>query len=425
MNEKNHHDMLSGKPPRIFRKPGIVLRGFISLAILSVGIGAASYLKNSAPKTKKRPPARPVQVVRIETVRPSSYQVTIPAMGTVVPDREIVLKSQVSGEIIEVHPEFTEGGLLKKDMKILQIDPEDYQLNLSQKRRAVTDAEYALKLELGHQTVAKREWELLNGTRPAKDMEMELALRKPHLDKARADLKAAQADLKKAVLELERTRITAPFNAMVRSTSVDLGSQITPQESLAELVGTDAYRIQVSVPVDRLKWIQIPAKAGESGSKSLVIYGQVHQCQGRVIRLMGDLSAEGRMARVLVEVKDPLGLNEPKQHRPPLLIGEYVRVKIQGRKLDNVFQIPRPALRDDSNVWIVGEKDTLEIRKVSPIWRDADIVLLGNELKSGERLVISDLAAPVAGMTIRVAGSKSEMPDERNPETAPEKDKAS
>ena len=425
MTENNQNNMLSDVQPEIFKQPRIFVRIIISLVILGAGIGVASYLKHSAPKTRKRPPAKPVQVVRIETVQPSSYQVTIPAMGSVVPDREIVLKSQVSGEIIEVHPEFTEGGLFKKDMKMLQIDPEDYQLNLSQKKRAVADAEYALKLEMGHQTVAKREWELLNGTGPAKEMEMELALRKPHLDKARADLKAAEADLKKAMLELKRTRITAPFNAMVRSTSVDLGSQVTPQESLAELVGTDAYRIQVSVPVHRLKWIQIPAKAGESGSKSLILYGQTHECQGRVIRLMGDLSAEGRMARILVEVKDPLGLNEPKQNRPPLLIGEYVRVKIQGRKLDNVFQIPRPALRDDSNVWIVDENEALEIRKVSPIWRDADIVLLQNELKSGERLIISDLAAPVAGMTIRVAGSKSEMPDKENPDTASEKDKTS
>jgi hypothetical protein len=76
-------------------------------------------------------------------------------------------------------------------------------------------------------------------------------------------------------------------------------------------------------------------------------------------------------------------------------------------------------------VWIVDENETLEIRKVSPIWRDADIVLLQNELKSGERLIISDLAAPVAGMTIRVDGSKSEMQDQRNPETASEKDKTS
>ncbi|MBW2405898.1 MAG: efflux RND transporter periplasmic adaptor subunit, partial [Deltaproteobacteria bacterium] len=45
-------------------------------------------------------------------------------------------------------------------MKILQIDPKDYELALARKQSAVTDAEYALKLELGHQTVAKREWDL-------------------------------------------------------------------------------------------------------------------------------------------------------------------------------------------------------------------------------------------------------------------------
>jgi RND family efflux transporter MFP subunit len=341
-------------------------------------------------------------------------------MGTVIPAREIVLKSQVSGEIIEIHPEFTEGGLLKKDMKILQIDPEDYQLNLAQKKRAVTDAEYALKLELGHQTVAKREWELLSGVQPAQDEEMELALRKPHLEKARADLTAAEADLKKAMLELERTRIKSPFNAMVRSRSVNLGSQVTtPQEPLAELVGTDAYWVQASVPVDRLQWIQIPSKAGGPGSKARILYGRGNECCGTVIRLMGDLSAEGRMARILVEVKDPLGLNMPNKDRPPLLIGEYIRVNIEGRKLDSVFQIPRTALRDNSTVWIVGENETLKIRKVSPVWRDADIVLLQNELKPGERLIVSDLAAPVEGMQVRVDTLKSEMKSDQ-----PAKEKA-
>ena len=120
----------------------------------------------------------------------------------------------------------TEGGLLKKGMNILQIDPLDYEIALAQKKSAVTDAEYALKLELGHQVVAKREWELLNGSQLGPDMEAELALRKPHLEKVRAALEAAEADLRTARLDLDRTRIVAPFNAMVRSKSVDIGSQV-------------------------------------------------------------------------------------------------------------------------------------------------------------------------------------------------------
>jgi multidrug efflux pump subunit AcrA (membrane-fusion protein) len=118
--------------------------------------------------------------------------------------------------------------------------------------------------------------------------------------------------------------------------------------------------------------------------------------------LMGDLSSEGRMARILIKVPDPLDLDASGSKRPPLLIGEYVRVEIEGRKLDNVFQVPRTAVRDNSSIWIVGENQTLEIRSVHPVWRDADIVLLQDGLKSGERLIVSDLAAAVEAMALRV-----------------------
>jgi hypothetical protein len=129
---------------------------------------------------------------------------------------------------------------------------------------------------------------------------------------------------------------------------------------------------------------------------------------------MGDLATEGRMARILVEVADPLGLNASNQDRTPLLIGEYVRVKILGRKLNNVFQIPRTALKDNSSIWIVSENQTLEIRKVRPVWRDADVVLLQDGLTPGEQLIVSDLPAPVEGMAVRVepltSGIKSDQP---------------
>lgn len=413
MEDNNQNNTVPEKVASPVKRPRPIVRIVLSLVILAVGIGTASYLKNSAPPTLKRPPVKLSPTVRIQTVKPSSYPIVVTAMGTVVPDREVVLKSRVSGEIVEIHSEFTEGGFIKKGMKIIQIDPKDYELALARKKSALTDAESALKLELGHQAVAKREWDLLNQGKPALDMETELALRRPHLSKVRADLAAAEAELKAAMLDLERTQILSPFNAMVRSKSVDLGSQVTLQEPLAELVGTDAYRIQVSLPVDRLEWIDVPVKAGDPGSKARIIYGQGHECTGTVIRLMGDLSAEGRMARILVEVADPLGLKDSKQNRAPLLIGEYVRVKIIGRKLDNVFQIPRTALRDNSNVWITDENQTLEIRNVHPVWRDADIVLLKDGLKSGEQLIVSDLPAPVDGMTVQIQPYKSEIENDQ------------
>jgi len=399
------------KPRSWWRRAFTIL---LCSAILGAGIAGASYLNKTAPKARKRKPPRMDPLVRVEMVQQANERAIVRAMGTVVPALEMVLKSRVSGEIISTHPEFIEGGFLKNGTKVLQIDPQDYELAVEQKRSQVVNARYALKLELGHQEVAQREWELLKGDKPAKDMDLELALRKPHLEKARAELVAAEADLKQAELNLARTAIRAPFNAIVRNKHVELGSQVSTQDVLAELVGTDEYWIQVSIPVDRLKWITIPTKMGESGSGVRIIYGtgsvSTFERRGRVIKLLGDLDEEGRMARVLVSVKDPLDQQGKETKGPPLLIGDYVRVEIEGRELKDVFKIPRTALRDNSKIWIERGDGLLHIRQVEVVWRDPQYIFLRDGLKEGERLIVSDLATPVEGMAVIV-----EQPDGRGP----------
>jgi hypothetical protein len=127
-----------------------------------------------------------------------------------------------------------------------------------------------------------------------------------------------------------------------------------------------------------------------------------------VIRLLGDLEPDGRMARVLVAVPDPLDLGRPADDRMPLLIGDYVRVEIHGRRIDGVYRIPRSALRDNTRVWVATDQDRLSIRTVAVAWRDAETVLVQRGVAPGERLIISDLPAPVAGMALRIKGESPE-----------------
>jgi len=298
-----------------------------------------------------------------------------------------------------MNPEFTAGGLLQKNELILRIDPEDYQLALQQKQRSLSDAEYAYKLELGRQDVARREWELLYGKNNG--VESDLALRKPHLEKAQVDVEAARAELEQARIDLARTRITAPFNGLVRNKYVDLGSQVSLQERLADLVGTDVYWVQVSVPVEHLKWIRIPTDYNDEGSPATIYYREDSQRPGRVIRLLADLSKEGRMARLLVEVEDPLDLQAGKDRRPPLLIDEYVRVQIEGGLLSDVYRIPRYALRNDNQVWLMDREEKLAVRPVETLWRDEEFVFVRDGLQPGDLLILSALATPVDGMQLR------------------------
>jgi RND family efflux transporter MFP subunit len=384
-----------------------LLRLIIALVIIAAGIAGAAYLKKSAPKTQKKPPVKWVPAVQVESLQPTRYQVMVSAMGTVIPARQIVLKSQVSGQIQWIHPEFTEGGFLKKGDLIIQLDDADYQLALAQKKKDLADSRYAFKIELGHQEVARREWKLLSGRHTGMGPESELALRKPHLEKVKAEMAAAEALVEKANLDLKRTRITAPFNAMVRSKSVDIGSQVSLQNPLADLVGTDVYWVQASIPVERLSWIHIPLRAGELGALAKIYYVRDHTIDGRVFRLMGDLSGEGRMARILIEVKDPVRHQGGNETDPPLLIGEYVRLEIEGRSLENVYVVSRTTLRDEDTVWLVNADMTLAIRKVTPVWRGEENVVIQDDLKAGDRIIVSDLPAPVAGMDVRVIGAET------------------
>jgi RND family efflux transporter MFP subunit len=389
-------------------------QGVLGVLIIAMGIGGAAYFNRTAPRADKRPPKVVAPLVEVATVEPGRHQVVVTAMGTVTPARSLSLESRVTGEVVRMHPEFQIGGLLRAGEAALQIDPGDYELAVTRAESAVVEAEYALKLEGGRQEIARREWAILNGDKPADPLDKELALRQPHLRKAQADLTSARANLKQARLNLERTRITVPFNAVVRSRNVELGSQVTTQEKLADLVGADAYWIEVSIPVDRLRWIAIPRRAGEPGAAVQVHNQNGTRVSGQVIRLLSDLEAEGRMARLLVEVRNPLGDDPASEAHPPLILGEYVRVAIQGRALDNVYRIPRTALRDNARIWIARDDETLQIREVAPLWRDADYVLLQEGLAPGERLIISDLTAAVDGMAVQ------ERPDARLQPAAPD-----
>lgn len=401
-NEIRQADASSRGKPRPRRR--WIVNIFLSLVVISAGIVGAAYISNTAPKARKRPPTRMTPLVQVIRVNPDTHGATVSAMGTAIPAREITLEARVAGEIVAIHPDFTVGGFLKKSSEILRIDPQDYQLALTLANARVKDAESNLKLLEAEAGAAKDEWrELYPDQDQAKNKPPPLVLKQPQLSAAKAMLTAEKAAVQKAHLNLARTRIRAPFNAFVRAKQVDIGSQVSGQEKLAELVGTDEYWIQASIPVDRLDWIMIPRHPAEPGSSVRILHRNGYELAGTVIKLLGDLESEGRMARILVEVKDPLNLKVAEKNQPALLIGEYVRIEIEGRKLQQVYRIPRTALRDDSDIWVVNNDSQLEIRRVETLWRDAKTVLLREGLEPDDQLIVSDLPAPINGMPVQAA----------------------
>jgi len=391
---------------RTFNKPAAAI---ISFSLIAGAIVVAIVLVSTKPKAEKVPPPKRVELVKVQPLQQTDETVVLRLTGTVTPAKQVMLRSRVSGEVVGMAPGFIDGGLLTEGEAMLTIDPIDYELALAQSESALEKARFDYKIELGRQDVAKREWELLKPEGEVSELETELALRAPHLTASKAALQAAEANLAKARLDLERTRITAPFNAVVLSRNTNLGSQAAPQDILAELADIDAYWVTASVPVDRIRWITIP------GSTALIYSGNDHIREGTVIKLLGDLEEKGRMARVLIEVKDPLAQQPENIGKHPLLLGEYVRADISGSVLPQVYSIPRKALRENSQIWLVTSTNTLVVRPVDVLWRDADRVIVADGLSAGEELIVSDITAPIPGMDVST-GEDEETP---SPEDAP------
>jgi len=381
-----------------------LVRGVVFLGIILAALGASGavsvYFLTNRPKPERQRPPHTAPLVNVQEAAVGSHRVTLEAYGTVIPAVEVVVQPQVMGRIVETHPHFLEGGMVHENDVLVRIEPKDYELAIAQQEAQLETARYELKAEQGQQAVAAREWELLSMQEDASALDEELALRRPQLRQKEANLRAAEARLAQARLDLERTVIRAPLNGIIRSADVDIGDLATTQTPLATLIGTDAYWVRVSIPVSDLQWVILPKTPGEPSSPVRVYPANDTVRAGRVLSLLSDLEPEGRLARLLIEIEDPLGL-ENTERGTPLLLGEYVRVAILGRTIDDVFAVPREALRDGDRLWVAADDDTLDIVETDIVWTDSDRALLKG-LTSGARIVLSDLAAPVAGMAIRV-----------------------
>lgn len=369
--------------------------------IVLLALYVAQDVIESKPRPKRAKPPRRASLVEVTTVTAGRHQVTLQASGEVAPSRQVDVLPEVGGRVLERNPALEIGSLVAEGDPIAVIDDADYQVALRRARAELVQAQADLKLERGSQKLAKREYELL-GSDP--EANAELVLRAPQLAAAKARAAAASASVAKAKLDLERTKVSAPFDAVVRSRGVEVGSQVGPSTPLVRLVGTDLWWVEVQLPTDELRWLQVGDVRGRGGSLARIYdpiaWGPEAFRVAHVASVAPDLDEGGRMARVLLAVEDPLAR---KSAAPTLKIGQYVRVELAGSELDDVVELPRELLRDGRFVWVMSAEDTLAIREVEIAFAGREVVLVSAGLAGGDKVVTTPLPAPVEGMGLRVA----------------------
>ncbi len=402
-----------------------VARVIVSVVVCLLLVGAAggaSYMIFASEPTAQSEAATRRSAALVETVPVSrgDHRPVLEVLGVVEPARDIVLSPRVSGQIIEVRPAFVPGGIVREGDDLLRIDPADFKRVLAVRKSERRQVEAELAIEQGRQQAARQEFELLG--EEIDPANRALVLREPQIEAIRARLDAAAAALEQAQLDLDRTVVTAPFDAQILTRDADVGSQLSPGDRLARLVGIDEYWIIASVPLRDLRWLRFPEDE-QPGSPASVWHTSAWEPgvsrDAHVSRLIGTVDQQTRLARVLVTVPDPLGR---QTDQPPLILGTIVQLRIEGRLIEDVVRIDREYLRQNDTVWVMAD-GALEIREVDVVFSDGSHAYIRAGLEAGADLVTTSLATVTPGLPLRRAGDPEEPGAERTA-PAPARDRA-
>jgi membrane fusion protein, multidrug efflux system len=378
-----------------------LLKRTLPLWILAAGVGVYFFLMATKPVAERRTPPEPV--LRVEAVRlqPQSHCLTIESQGSVRARTESTLIPEVSGRVLQVAPNFREGGFFDEGDVLLEIDPSDYLTAVTVSEANLAEARVRLAEEEAQASQAQRDWERLGRG----EIPPDLVLRVPQLALARANVAAAQARLQQARRDLERTRITAPYRGRVLTKRVDVGQVVSPGNILAELYAVDYAEIRLPLTSREFAMLDIDrASRGQQAEEAdfpvtlTATFGpEQAQWQGRIVRVEGAVDARSRQVFVVAQVDDPYG----EEHSQPLKVGLFVEARIQGRSLEDVYVLPRTALREARYVLTIDEHNRLLRVPVEPLWTTAtEVVFRDPAITPGTIASVTQMALAIDGMQV-------------------------
>ncbi|MDQ8204008.1 HlyD family efflux transporter periplasmic adaptor subunit [Pelagicoccus sp. SDUM812003] len=396
------------------RKGRRIAQVAISICVLGVAILFAFWLIVSKEDAQRSEPEERKTLVEVLEVEAKPMTPELSFRGTLRPARRLRLPAQVGGEVVWVNEKLEVGGLIDEGEELVRLEAADYRATLQQAEAQLAEAIAQLELERGRQSIAREELEFYRerDTLSESELKTSLVLREPQLNRAQAAAMRAEAAVAKARLNLERTRMRAPFDCIVEEEMVEVGQSLNPGSPVATLLGTRRGLVEARVAVSQLQHLRVPGWNGQAGSTGEALYrhgSEVARRQAVVLRLAGTLDPAGRMARLILEVRDPLGRAYSEggdetsgEEALSMLFGAFVEIRIPVSHERQLVALPDWALQDEGRVFVMNERNVLEIREPKVFLRGVDKTYVSDGLQTGDRVVTSLIANPIEGMALKL-----------------------
>jgi len=348
---------------------------------------------------KEEPPLAEYVLANVKSV-----SIPVFSQGSINAKTHIKLMAEVSGRVKRLAQLKLDGGFFKKDELLLVIDDADYRLAITKAKAQISSAEQQLarvEAEAGQAVYDLKQI----GRDPSSSSSY--ALRKPHLAEAKANLQAAKADLAIAQLQLNRTRVSAPFDGRVITKQVDIGQYVTPGTLLADIYSTEMVEVRLPVSLHQAELLGLGLRNEQQDIDAVSVKltseysSSIYTWQAKLSHTEGELDARNRLVFAVAEIASPYAKDRENPDKPPLTPGMFVKAELTGVEKPAVIVLPRTALRYASEIWLIDEENKLQKQKVTLYAKDRDSVYIRSGLNQGDKVIMNAIDFPVDGMKLQ------------------------
>jgi len=429
----------------------VVMRIVICVVILLIGVGIMAKLSGL-----KKPPEETTVLekpLRVQGLKASleNVPVFITGYGEVRALNVVTISPEVSGKIVRTHPRLETGEIIPKGETLYEIDDQNFRAALMEARAVVAqmkttvqrlEKQYALdrdrqKTTERNRELAEAEYERVkklyqtnkvvsqsavdkaeqayNAAADAADqMARMIALYPIQIKEAQSGLASARARLSLAEINLKRCRVASPFEGRVKSVALENNQFVAPGQNVLTLA--DDSLLEIRVPVDSRdarKWLMF--KSGSNDDARTAWFQDLepapctiswteepkgHIWEGRIHRVV-QFKQQTRTLTVAVRI-DAAAAGRHGSAVLPLVEGMFCSVKIPGKTLEGVVQLPRSALTFDNTVYIANSENRLKTAPVTVARTEGQKVYISGGLNMGDIVITTRLIDPLENALLQV-----------------------
>jgi membrane fusion protein, multidrug efflux system len=376
----------------------MIRRALLVSSALALVVGlAACNDSGSKPAAKAGAGAAAQQAapVGVIALKKDTYPITTILPGRAEAFQVADIRPQVNGIIREIT--FKEGGEVKKGDVLYQIDDAAYRAAVEQAQAAISKAQASVP---SAQSNFDRYQRLVGSG--ATQIEFENA--RTALAQANAEVEAAKAALTVSQIDLDHTRITAPFDGVIDQTAYNIGNVIAANQSTALTTVRQLDPIYISLTessTNLLKLRDAIADGQVKGENTNVAFRLILE-DGREYDQKGKLD----MSKQVVSETTGTFIIRVVFPNPDRVVlpGMYVRATVELGS-EPGYALPQLATTRDANGRLVAQFVSAEGKVESRTFENAtpsnNSWLVTQGIKDGDQLIVSGLQSIVAGMPVK------------------------